>query len=83
MQSFAGTESSCQRPPLEAECRLLPLCLWRPPCNIDVEVENNPPEVVMPKPIVDFPVFDADNHMYETMDAFTKFLPTGYEGLVK
>jgi len=25
----------------------------------------------MPKPIVDFPVFDADNHLYETTDAFT------------
>ena len=22
-----------------------------------------------------FPVFDADNHMYETDDALTKFLP--------
>ncbi|MBV8463738.1 MAG: amidohydrolase family protein [Acidimicrobiales bacterium] len=32
---------------------------------------------------VDFPIFDADNHMYETTDAFTKFLPKGYEGLVK
>ncbi len=30
-----------------------------------------------------FPVFDADNHMYETMDAFTKYLPAEYEGLVK
>ena len=37
----------------------------------------------MPKPIVDFPVFDADNHMYETTDAFTKYLPKEYEGLVK
>ncbi len=33
--------------------------------------------------VVDFPVFDADNHMYETTDAFTKFLPKEYEGLVK
>ena len=32
---------------------------------------------------VDFPVFDADNHMYETTDAFTKFLPKQYEGLIK
>ena len=38
---------------------------------------------VMPKAVVDFPVFDADNHMYETTDAFTKFLPKEYEGLVK
>ena len=37
----------------------------------------------MTKPIVDFPVFDADNHMYENTDAFTQFLPKEYEGLVK
>ena len=30
-----------------------------------------------------FPVFDADNHMYEKMDAFTRHLPSEYEGLVK
>jgi predicted TIM-barrel fold metal-dependent hydrolase len=30
-----------------------------------------------------FPVFDADNHMYETTDAFTKYLPAEYEGLIK
>jgi predicted TIM-barrel fold metal-dependent hydrolase len=27
---------------------------------------------------LDFPVFDADNHMYETRDALTKFLPERY-----
>ena len=32
---------------------------------------------------LDFPVFDADNHMYENTDAFTKFLPPEYEGVVK
>jgi predicted TIM-barrel fold metal-dependent hydrolase len=32
---------------------------------------------------LDFPVFDADNHMYETTDAFTKYLPNEYDGLVK
>src|SRR5271156_4301275 len=32
---------------------------------------------------VSYPVFDADNHMYETTDAFTKYLPPEYEGLVK
>jgi predicted TIM-barrel fold metal-dependent hydrolase len=37
----------------------------------------------MSSPVVGFPVFDADNHMYETVDAFTKFLPKGYDGLVK
>ena len=30
-----------------------------------------------------FPVFDVDNHMYETTDAFTKYLPKEYEGLIK
>ena len=29
----------------------------------------------MPSRQLDFPVFDADNHMYETPDALTKFLP--------
>ncbi len=37
----------------------------------------------MPKTAIDFPVFDADNHMYETPDAFTKFLPKEYSGLIK
>lgn len=37
----------------------------------------------MPKTVVDFPVFDADNHLYETTDAFTKFLPPEYDGLIK
>jgi len=32
---------------------------------------------------LDFPVFDADNHMYENTDAFTKFMPARYQGLVK
>ncbi|WP_027141365.1 MULTISPECIES: amidohydrolase family protein [Pseudofrankia] len=32
---------------------------------------------------IEFPVFDADNHMYETTDAFTKYLPAEYDGLVK
>ena len=31
----------------------------------------------MPSRQLDFPVFDADNHMYETKDALTKFLPDG------
>ena len=29
------------------------------------------------------PIFDADNHLYETKDAFTKFLPDRYKGYVK
>ncbi|WP_197028885.1 amidohydrolase family protein [Blastococcus sp. URHD0036] len=36
----------------------------------------------MPKSL-SYPVFDADNHMYETTDAFTKYLPPEYAGLVK
>jgi predicted TIM-barrel fold metal-dependent hydrolase len=32
---------------------------------------------------LDFPVFDADNHMYETTDAFTKFLPHEYDGIIR
>ncbi len=32
---------------------------------------------------LDYPVFDADNHMYETTEAFTKYLPKEYDGLVK
>src|ERR1017187_6552676 len=30
-----------------------------------------------------FPVFDADNHLYETEDAFTRYLPAEYEGRIK
>jgi predicted TIM-barrel fold metal-dependent hydrolase len=37
----------------------------------------------VPSRILDFPIFDVDNHMYETTDAFTKFLPPEYEGLIK
>jgi predicted TIM-barrel fold metal-dependent hydrolase len=29
-----------------------------------------------------FPVFDADNHLYETREALTKFLPDRYEGVI-
>ena len=31
----------------------------------------------------DFPVFDADNHLYETEDAFTRHLPKAYRGLIE
>src|SRR5262245_21899398 len=31
---------------------------------------------------LDIPVFDADNHLYETRDAFTKFLPDRYRGAI-
>jgi predicted TIM-barrel fold metal-dependent hydrolase len=32
---------------------------------------------------LDYPVFDADNHMYENPEAFTKFLPREYDGIIK
>jgi predicted TIM-barrel fold metal-dependent hydrolase len=30
-----------------------------------------------------YPVFDADNHMYENRDALTKFVPKEYDGIIK
>lgn len=32
---------------------------------------------------LDFPINDADNHMYETPEAFTRHLPSEYAGLIK
>ncbi|WP_280266199.1 amidohydrolase family protein [Nocardia wallacei] len=37
----------------------------------------------MPSRQVGFPVFDADNHMYETRDALTKYLPERAENTVR
>ena len=37
----------------------------------------------MPPRQLDFPVFDADNHMYETRDALTRHLPDRYAGLIR
>ena len=37
----------------------------------------------MPTRQLDFPVFDADNHMYETREALTRHLPSAYEGIIK
>jgi hypothetical protein len=36
----------------------------------------------MPSRILDIPVFDADNHMYETREALAKFLPERYAGAI-
>ena len=36
-----------------------------------------------PSRIVDFEIFDADNHMYETEDALTKFLPKHLKGVIE
>ena len=30
-----------------------------------------------------FPLFDADNHLYETEEALTKFLPEEYRGAIQ
>jgi hypothetical protein len=37
----------------------------------------------MPSRQLDFPVFDADNHMYETPEALTKFLPRATPGVIR
>ncbi len=37
----------------------------------------------MPSRQLDFEVFDADNHLYETKEALTRHLPSKYEGLVQ
>ncbi|MHB1582670.1 MAG: amidohydrolase family protein [Acidimicrobiales bacterium] len=34
------------------------------------------------RPRLGFPVFDADNHLYETRDALTRYLPPEYEGAI-
>src|SRR3954471_5992039 len=31
---------------------------------------------------LDFPVFDADNHLYENRESLTKFLPDKYKGVI-
>jgi predicted TIM-barrel fold metal-dependent hydrolase len=36
----------------------------------------------MPSRQLDFPVFDADNHLYETKEALTKFLPSEYQHVI-
>lgn len=36
-----------------------------------------------PKRRYDFPVSDADNHLYETRDAFSRYLPPSHEGFVR
>jgi hypothetical protein len=39
--------------------------------------------VHMPTHELGYPVFDVDNHMYETEDALTKFLPDQLKGVVR
>jgi predicted TIM-barrel fold metal-dependent hydrolase len=37
----------------------------------------------MGKRAVDFSVFDADHHLYEAVDAFTRYLPDRYRGAIR
>jgi predicted TIM-barrel fold metal-dependent hydrolase len=39
--------------------------------------------MLLPSRNLGYPVFDVDNHLYETRDALTKFLPSQYEGIIK
>src|SRR3954470_7900986 len=56
----------------------------RSPCSprvVDTTVRNTVPSPNMAR-TCDFPVFDADNHLYETQDAFTRHLPSRYKSAV-
>src|SRR6516162_2638042 len=37
----------------------------------------------MPSRDLSYPLFDADNHLYETQEAFTKYLPKAYASAVQ
>jgi len=37
----------------------------------------------MPSRVLPYPLFDADNHLYETQDALTRYLPKQYAGAVQ
>src|SRR5258707_1424934 len=37
----------------------------------------------MPSPRLPYQMFDADNHLYETQEAFTKHLPKEYESAIQ
>ncbi len=37
----------------------------------------------MPSRVLDFPVFDVDNHMYETPDALTKYVAPEFKGVIE
>src|SRR4051794_6034607 len=41
-----------------------------------------PARIAMPSRELDFPVFDADNHLYETKEALTQFLPPEYSHVI-
>ena len=37
----------------------------------------------MPSRVLPYPLFDADNHLYETQDAFTRYLPKEYASAIQ
>ncbi|OAA27942.1 putative TIM-barrel fold metal-dependent hydrolase [Frankia sp. EI5c] len=37
----------------------------------------------MPSSVSPYPIFDADNHLYESEEAFTRFLPERYRGAIR
>ena len=37
----------------------------------------------MPSRVPPYPLFDADNHLYETQEAFTRYLPREYESAIQ
>nr|MDT0664246.1 hypothetical protein [Micromonospora sp. DSM 115978] len=37
----------------------------------------------MPSRALPYPIFDADNHLYETEEAFTKYLPDEFKGAIR
>ncbi|MBV8607485.1 MAG: amidohydrolase [Singulisphaera sp.] len=37
----------------------------------------------MPSRVLPYPLFDCDNHLYETQDALTRYLPKRYEGAIQ
>ncbi|MDT5011663.1 MAG: hypothetical protein QOH57_3280, partial [Mycobacterium sp.] len=51
--------------------------------NVTVKRNDTATEEGSMAPKLGFPVFDGDNHMYETRDALTKFLPPEYHGAVR
>ena len=69
------TASSWARPPSSTERA-------RPAAYVWTEYNSGRLGIPMTRRL-DYPVFDADNHMYESTDAFTKYLPDEYSGLIK
>src|ERR1035437_4321571 len=37
----------------------------------------------MPSRVLPYPLFDADNHLYETQESLTKYLPKQYESAIQ